>query len=119
METMNEIEENQINGMVYIIDAGGVSLSHLAMVPIDQWAKVGKNTLKSVAMRHKGFHVVNISPAFSFLINVALGLLSEKLKSRFKLYKSFDELDFIDKKSLPQEYGGCVPMKELSGWLDV
>lgn len=39
--------------------------------------------------------------------------ISEKLKSRVKLYSKFDEMTALDKDNWPAEYGGKVPIKDL------
>lgn len=41
--------------------------------------------------------------------------MGDKLKKRANLYTSFDDFKAIDKKHLPKEYGGTVPMKEMIG----
>lgn len=65
---------------------------------------------------HKGFHVVNVPSVMSYLINIAMKATSDKMRKRIKVYNSFDDesFDVIDKKCLPKEYGGTVPMEEMS-----
>lgn len=41
--------------------------------------------------------------------------MPEKLRERVKFYSNFDEIDVIEKKYLPKEYGGKVPLKEMTG----
>lgn len=115
MEALTEIEEFQIKGFVYIFDVSGLSLQHLGIVPIENWVKVGKNGEKGLAARHKAFHIVNVPAALTFVINIALKSMPEKLQERVKIYKSFNDLDFIDRKCLPKEYGGEKPMGEMFG----
>lgn len=52
----------------------------------------------------------------SYLINIAMKTMSEKIRQRIKFYNSFDDesFDVIDKKCLPKEFGGTVPMEEMS-----
>lgn len=114
LEAVTEIEEFQVTGFVYIFDVAGLTVQHLSIVPIENWVKVGKNGEKALAARHKAFHIVNVPTAVMFVINVALKSMPEKLQKRVKIYKSFEALDFIDKKSLPKEYGGEKPMDEMS-----
>lgn len=83
-------------------------------------------------MRHKANHFLNISSSAIRLIEFAVSLLNDKLKNRIfvsyrreiarweklafplQMYKSVDELyQKVDKKILPKEYGGSVPMSEL------
>lgn len=119
MEALTEDEENQIKGFVYIFDVSGLGLGHLGILPIEEWIRVGKNGEKGLAARHKGFHAVNVPPVLSFLTNVIMKAMPEKLQKRVNFYKNFDDLDFIDKKHLPKEYGGQLPMAELSSTFDL
>lgn len=115
METLNEIEENQIRGLVYIIDVAGVGLSFINILPIENWLNLAKNTEKCLAARHKGIHVVNLSPALQYVASFAVKHSNEKMRERIKFYSSFDELTIVNKSSLPKEVGGTIPLKELSG----
>lgn len=64
-------------------------------------------------MRHKAFHVVNLHPSVKFISVIILANISEKLKSRVKLYCKFEDVTAVDKNNLPAEYGGKVPIKDL------
>lgn len=66
-------------------------------------------------MRHKGFHVVNVHKSLSFISDFILSQMNEKLRKRTQLYSSFKEFKEIDKKFLPKEYGGKVPMSDMIG----
>lgn len=39
--------------------------------------------------------------------------MSEKLRNRVHVYSKVEEIKAIDKKILPREYGGLMPMKEM------
>lgn len=43
--------------------------------------------------------------------------MPDKLRERVKFYKSTDEIDIIEKKNLPKEYGGDVSIDQMLGWL--
>ena len=92
----------------------GITAAHLKIVPIENTIKIGKNAEKCVVGRPKGIHVVNLPSAVNFMFNLLLTQSPPKLRERVKVYKSFDQLDCIDKKSLPLEYGGTIPMQEMS-----
>lgn len=117
MEGLNEIEEYLIRGMVYIFDVSGLGASYLKIIPLENVLKISKNSEKCLSGRHKGFHIVNVPSALSYIINLAIKHSTDKIKDRIKIYSSFDQLDIIDKKSLPLEYGGTIPMKEMSSEL--
>lgn len=50
-----------------------------------------------------------------FIATFALKHMPDKLRERVKFYTSFDEIDMIEKKYLPKEYGGDIPLKQLTG----
>ena len=64
-------------------------------------------------MRHKAFHIVNLHPSVKLISVIVLTNISEKLKSRVKLYTKFEDVTTVDKDNLPAEYGGKVPIIEL------
>jgi CRAL/TRIO domain len=56
-----------------------------------------------------GLHYINASPAMTTVFNLMKSMFSEKMRSRFFVHKSLEELyDAIPniKKYLPTEYGG-------------
>lgn len=65
-------------------------------------------------MRHKEIYGVNVHPTIKFALDFGMALISEKIRKRVRLYTSPTEVE-IDKKLLPQEYGGVMPMKEMIG----
>lgn len=114
MESLSEIEEFLIRGMVYIFDVSGITASYLKITPIEDIIRISKNAEKCVVGRHKGFHIVNVPAALSYVINIAIKTAPQKIRERVKFYSSFEQLGFVDKKHLPKEYGGTIPMKEMS-----
>lgn len=101
MESLADIEEFHIRGMVYIFDVSGLTAAHLKIVPIDKIRKVLKNCEKVVTGRHKSFHIVNVPSALNYIIHFAIKHAQEKIRERVKFYTSFDQLDIVDMKILP------------------
>lgn len=58
---------------------------------------------------------MNVHPSLQFLASFGLKHMPEKLRQRVKFHSKFDEVDVVDKKDLPAEYGGNVSMKEMMG----
>lgn len=46
---LTEVEENQILGLVYIIDVSGVPTSFIKILPIENAAKIARNSEKCAA----------------------------------------------------------------------
>lgn len=100
-DSIYDIEEYMIRGMVYILDMAGLKTAHLQIVPINKFIKIGKNGDRCIVGRHKGFHIINHSTTWTFLINLGLQHVPTKIKERVKFYSSIDDLDIVSKKSLP------------------
>lgn len=113
-ETLGEIEEFHIRGVVYIIDLSGITASYMKIMPLEHVIKIGKNAEKCSTGRQKGVHIINVSPTVTYIANLFLSHAPEKARDRVKFYKSFKELTIVDKKSLPKEYGGTIPMAEMA-----
>jgi len=113
-EVLLDDEESQVAGYAHVNDESGLTMSLLSL-----WSFVDlKNMLKciqnSTPMRHRETHFINLPPFASKFIEFGMSILSDKLKSRIVLHKSLDDLSKkVDKKILPKEYGGTVPMNEM------
>lgn len=70
---------------------------------------------KTCAIRHKGFHVVNVHSTLTFIARFALKHMPEKLKQRVKFYTSFDEISVLNTTDLPIECGGEAELRDLVG----
>lgn len=73
---------------------------------------------KTLPVRHKEVHGINVHTSMKFLCDFGLSLVSEKIKKRVKLYSSLNDLmtsGNIDVSLLPKEYGGEMPMSEMIG----
>lgn len=72
---------------------------------------------RTVPMRHKEVHAINAHPSLKFALDFGMSLISEKIRSRVKLYTSLEDAinNKLDVSMLPKEYGGTIPMKEMIG----
>lgn len=65
-------------------------------------------------MRHKEIHGLKIHPSIKFAVDFALSKMSEKMRKRVFLHKNVEDVtDVIEKRLLPAEYGGEVPMSDM------
>ncbi|XP_030762780.1 clavesin-2-like isoform X2 [Sitophilus oryzae] len=113
-EALMDDEVNQINGYTYINDESGFQMAHISLWSLTDVRNILRCIQNTTPMRHKSNHFLNISSSAIKLIEFAISLLNEKLKNRIFMYKSVEELySKIDKKILPKEYGGEVPLSEM------
>ena len=68
-------------------------------------------------MRHKEVHAINVHPSLKFALDFGMSLISDKIKSRVKIYTSLEDAinNKMDTSMLPKEYGGTTPMEEMIG----
>lgn len=72
-----------------------------------------QNTLP---MRHKEICAIKVHGSIKFAADFALGLITEKLRSRIKFHTTLESASAaIDVSLLPLEYGGTMPMAEMIG----
>uniref|UniRef100_A0A336MIP4 CSON000372 protein n=1 Tax=Culicoides sonorensis TaxID=179676 RepID=A0A336MIP4_CULSO len=112
-ETLMEDEENQIRGFVHMVDCSGLGLKHMTLFTPKEAVRIVKNGERIIPMRHKMVIAFNLSPSIKFAVDFGMGLISEKMRKRINFYTNIDQCDLIDKKLLPAEYGGEMPMKEM------
>ncbi|XP_022920243.1 alpha-tocopherol transfer protein-like [Onthophagus taurus] len=119
-ETLLENEEDQVRGFVHIADGQGIGFPYLTLFTIKEAVRIVKNGERTLPMRHKEVHVINVNPSMKFAVDFGLSLISEKIKKRFHFYTSKDDMlkaGMIEKRVLPKEYGGDIPMAEMiSQW---
>ncbi|CAH1119894.1 unnamed protein product [Phaedon cochleariae] len=115
-ETLMEDEENQVRGFVHFADGQGVGFAYLTLFTIKEAVRIVKNGERTLPMRHKEIHGIHVHPSMKFALDFGMSLISEKIKSRVKLYSNLQEaLDsgHIERDILPKEYGGTMPMSEM------
>ncbi|XP_014206648.1 clavesin-2-like [Copidosoma floridanum] len=114
-ESLMEDEENQIRGFVHFADGAGVSFPHLTLFTPKEAVRIVKNGERTLPMRHKEVHAINAHPSLKFALDFGMSLISEKIRSRVKLYTSLEDAknNKMDTSMLPKEYGGTIPMKDM------
>lgn len=60
---------------------------------------------------------MNIHPTLTFIANLAMSHMPEKLKKRVHFYSDFSELDIVDREFLPVDCGGNVEVDKFIGKL--
>lgn len=116
METISEIEINQICGLNYILDLSGVHIKQLLILPIEVWLKIGKYYEKVCMFHPKSIRFVNVNPSFMYLVKIFLTNLPKKIKDRVQFHTAnIAETGIVELDNLPIEYGGTVPLKTIMG----
>ncbi|KAK3878038.1 hypothetical protein Pcinc_017298 [Petrolisthes cinctipes] len=113
-ESLLEDEENQVRGFTYIFDEKDLGLSLITLWSPSEVAKAFQCCEKTIPMRHKEIHIVNLPTALMAVFEFAKTLLSDKIKSRFQMHSEDAKLrKAVPARLLPREYGGTVPMEEM------
>ncbi|XP_025423691.1 alpha-tocopherol transfer protein-like isoform X3 [Sipha flava] len=117
-ETLLEDQENQIRGFVHYTDAAGMCLQQLTLFTPREAIRIVKNGEQTIPMRHKEIYGVNVPLSLKFALDFGLSLISEKIRSRVKIFNSIKESHaYIDQSLLPKEYGGEMEMSKMIGKL--
>lgn len=82
-ETLMEDPENQVVGFVHVGDTSGMSAAHVTAWNPSEFAKIVKWGEQSIPMRHKEIHLVNVPNTVKYVIDFAMGRVSNKIKDRF------------------------------------
>lgn len=113
-ESMLEDEENQVRGFTYILDEKDVGFSYISMWSISEVTKAIQCCEKTIPMRHKEVHFLNLSTTFSAIFEFVKTLISDKMTGRIQVHANLEALhEIVDPKILPKEYGGVVPMATM------
>ncbi|CAH1107241.1 unnamed protein product [Psylliodes chrysocephalus] len=115
-ETLMEDEENQVRGFVHFADGQGVGFPYLTLFSIKEAVRIVKNGERTLPMRHKEVHGMHVNPSMKFALDFGMSLISEKIRSRVRLYSNLQEVissGHVEVDVLPKEYGGEMPMREM------
>ncbi|XP_070534417.1 alpha-tocopherol transfer protein-like isoform X2 [Ptychodera flava] len=119
MEQMLEDEETQVNGIVFLGDYEGLSMSHLSKLG----PTFGKRTIdamqNAMPMRIKESHYVNEPKFFETAFGLFKPFLNEKLKKRVIFHgEDIGNLHkYVSSSILPSDYGGSKPPFDNSSWV--
>ncbi|KAJ8976905.1 hypothetical protein NQ317_014076 [Molorchus minor] len=113
-ETLLDDEENQILGVNHVADMGAVSTAYLTLFTITEFAYLVRWGEQSFPMRHKEMNIINLPSPVKYVYDFAKSNLSQKLKDRFTIFTSKEELvEKVDPHCLPLEFGGKMPAEEM------
>lgn len=116
-EVLMENEENQIRGVVHVVDVSGVGMPYMTIFTPKEAARIVKNSERTLPMRHKEIIALNVHGSIRFAVDFALSIVSEKMRKRIKFYSvaELTQQSVVDAELLPKEYGGVQPMAEMIG----
>ncbi|XP_054275530.1 clavesin-2-like [Macrosteles quadrilineatus] len=113
-ETVMEDEESQVRGFVHFADGAGVTFPHLTLFTPKEAVRIVKNGERTLPMRHKEVYGINVHPSVKYALDWGMGLITEKIKKRVKIFTNLEEAKKnMDTSMLPKEYGGSMPMEEM------
>lgn len=116
-----EDEQMTVTGIVQANDMTGLTLKHVAALPLPLIKRVSTTWQEGYPFRPKGVHYINTPQAFDALFNLFKPLMREKMKKRIHMHGSnIDGMcKFFPREMLPSEYGGSAgTVKEIADqWL--
>ncbi|XP_069686607.1 clavesin-1 [Periplaneta americana] len=113
-EVLMEDEESQVMGFTHVGDMAEASAAQATIWSPTEFTTLVRWGEQSIPMRHKEIHLINVPAALRYLYDIISGLVSEKMRSRFRIHESEESLTKrVDPKVLPKELGGTMPMAEM------
>ncbi|XP_013112504.2 clavesin-1 isoform X1 [Stomoxys calcitrans] len=113
-EALLDDEESQVAGYVHVNDESGMHMGFVSLWSLTDLRSILKCIQNSTPMRHKETHFINIPHYANRIIDLAVSMLTDKLKKRIIVHKNIDALKSkIDPAILPKEYGGTVPLADM------
>ncbi|XP_075216088.1 alpha-tocopherol transfer protein-like isoform X1 [Lycorma delicatula] len=95
------------NGTYIIIDGKNITFKLLKQFPTSQFLKASSYVTEVLPLRLKGIFFINTPSVFDYITAIFFPFLSQKIRERIHQFTDHTELyKFIDKKILPQEFGG-------------
>ncbi|XP_058123351.1 clavesin-1-like [Anopheles ziemanni] len=112
-EAYGEDPVAQCSGVIAIFNLEHVSLAHHGLISLSSLRLVTRYLNNAFPVRCQRIYAVNVPSAAMWIVNGFVGFLHEKIQSRFKMVRNFDELkEQFDANLLPLEYGGKLPKSE-------
>ncbi|XP_043482323.1 clavesin-2 [Leptopilina heterotoma] len=114
VEALMDEEENQVKGYTHLNDESGLTMGHISAWSLTDIRNMLRCIQNTTPMRHKETHLMNIPTCATKVVEFAVSLLNEKLKSRIHIHKNLDDLQkAVNPQILPKEYGGKIPLSEM------
>ncbi|KAF7988467.1 hypothetical protein HCN44_001040 [Aphidius gifuensis] len=114
VESLMDEEDNQVHGYIHVNDESGLTMGHVSAWSLTDIKNMLRCIQNSTPMRHKQTHFINIPICASKILEFAVSLLNDKLRSRIMVHKNVEELrEAVDPKILPKEYGGKIPLADM------
>ncbi|XP_058828317.1 clavesin-2-like [Topomyia yanbarensis] len=114
-EIYYETQEISCAGCVWIFDMEKTDKRVLGMITVQDIRTLTDLVNTAAAARIKELHFINTPAVFRTIANLILQLMSEKIRSRVFCHPSLEDLHSkMDKSLLPKEFGGELPMAELT-----
>ncbi|KYQ49139.1 Alpha-tocopherol transfer protein-like protein [Trachymyrmex zeteki] len=103
-------------GLVIILDATGLSFSHIASINLMGLKKVLFYVQEAAPVRLKAFHVLNTIPIVDTLMNLIKPFLKKELMNLLHFHSSMETVKkFLPIEALPNEFGGKAgPIEEIA-----
>uniref|UniRef100_A0A182JRY1 CRAL-TRIO domain-containing protein n=1 Tax=Anopheles christyi TaxID=43041 RepID=A0A182JRY1_9DIPT len=112
-ETLYDDASVQCAGFVLVYDLSGITMGMLGLVTLNDIRDLATYLNNAVPMRIQELHFVNTPSLALKIANYTLALMNDKLRNRIMCHRSWEDLHKkVDKRLIPQEYGGKIPKEE-------
>uniref|UniRef100_A0A182NI44 CRAL-TRIO domain-containing protein n=1 Tax=Anopheles dirus TaxID=7168 RepID=A0A182NI44_9DIPT len=113
-EVLADDEQSQICGYVHCVDERELSMKLMGMWSLVDIKKVADCIQNGVPSRINAFNLIGMPSTAATLLEFCVSLLSDKLRKRINLFRTVEDFaGKMNRKILPKEYGGTVPLAEM------
>ncbi|XP_049541842.1 clavesin-1-like [Anopheles darlingi] len=113
-EVLADDEQSQVCGYTQCIDERELSMKLMSLWSLVDIRKAADCIQNGMPSRINGFNLIGLPSTAATLLEFCVSLLSDKLRKRINLYRTVDDFaNKMNRKILPKEYGGVVPMADM------
>ncbi|XP_067937459.1 alpha-tocopherol transfer protein-like [Watersipora subatra] len=115
IEKLIRIKENQVTGVVLLMDLNGITWSHAKQANPFLAKRIMSIIQHAMPCRVKGMHYINVPHFFDYVFGIAKQFMTEKLRNRIHTHVTPETLkDHFDLEMLPDFLGGKYDIEPIA-----
>lgn len=114
LEYLMDLEITQVAGLIFVIDGSQLPMKYVNLFSLMEFKTMLTTIQEACPTRLKEYHFINFPTFATVLAEIAISVLSSKMRKRVFFSKTVDDFKkLVDPKILPREYGGEVPVADM------
>lgn len=114
LEYLMDLDISQVAGLIFAIDGSQLTLKYMNLFSLMEFKTMLTTVQEACPVRIKEFHFINFPTFATVLAEIAINVLSTKMKKRVIFSKTIEDFKkVVDPKILPKEYGGEISAADM------